>query len=262
VVLIEDLTVYAAGVNSVYLTFTPTPLNGETLSLYRIAIQRSEVNTDNTDVWSTVDIVTADNTDYTDISLSGFNYNKFRDLWYRARAYQASIPNNVSPLCDKKSIAYDPDLYALEIIRQQTLALQPRYAGQNICVLRKRSTTDRCDTCWDAVLQRVNDPDCSDCYGTGFTTGYYASISGLATISADSKNKQINQFGAFEESNKVLHMGPFPFIYPQDIIEDQFGRRWRVNQVNTEEKNGQKINQSAQIAEIDREDIIYTIEIP
>jgi len=256
VVLIEDLTVHAIGADSLYLTFTPIAVNGEDLDAWDLYVQRSEINTPSGLYWTTIATISGSCTDYTDTSISGVNFNQFRDIWYRLQ------PSGFDA-CDHDAIAYDPDKYALEIIRREAIALRADYAGQPICVLRKRTLEPtRCTSCWDAILRRVNDPDCPDCYGTGFVSGYYSAISGLATITAASRVKQMTQFGEFDQSYKVLYMGPYPFIYPRDIFEDQMGRRWRINKVNTVEKNGQIINQSAQVSEIDREDIVYTIDIP
>ena len=229
-------------------------INGEDLDALDMYVQRSEVNTTISGYWSAVATISGSVSEYTDISVSGVNFSKLRTVWYR-------IQPSGFPACDPTSIAYDPDLYSLEIIRRQAIALRSDYAGQAINILRKRTLTTRCTTCWDDVLQRLNDPDCPDCYGTGYLSGYYTAISGMATLTSSPKIKQITEFGEFEDSFKVLHMGPAPFIYPQDVFQDAWGRRWRINKVNTVEKNGQIINQSAQVAEIDREDIIYDVEI-
>lgn len=66
---------------------------------------------------------------------------------------------------------------ARELIRQRKMLYRKGHSAQNGYLLKRRWTGQRCPTCLDVQTQECRNPDCPDCYGTGYRCGYYYPIS-------------------------------------------------------------------------------------
>lgn len=63
-----------------------------------------------------------------------------------------------------------------EIARQARVNLQKGHSGQPGFLLKRRITGIKCNTCTDFVTGAVDREDCPECYGTGYSCGYYYPI--------------------------------------------------------------------------------------
>ena len=68
-----------------------------------------------------------------------------------------------------------------------------QWSGE-VHILKKRVNGKHCSKCYSRDLKASSNPDCLECYGTGFVGGYYDPIpSFLLPLSEQIKNSQINE---------------------------------------------------------------------
>ena len=88
---------------------------------------------------------------------------------------------------------------------RKTLVLNKK-TGRDCKVLKRRTYGTYCTTCYDEVLFRATDPNCTECHGTGFKTGYFPAISMKAMINAAPKYNQITMFGESLDLHQVKYI--------------------------------------------------------
>jgi len=68
-----------------------------------------------------------------------------------------------------------------------------QWSGE-VHILKKRVNGQHCSKCYSRDLKASSDPDCPECYGTGFVGGYYDPIpSFILPLSEQIKNSQVNE---------------------------------------------------------------------
>ena len=264
---LKTLTVSSFDVDSLTLTWEFKSTT-ESISDYSIDVYRSESPTDVTTVSgvkANYDIIasgiTAETYSYKDTSVENI-YDPFRQWYYKLVVSSKVAPSNTSQAPEKPAYVNDSSLDKAykEILRRKTLVLNKK-TGRDCKVLKRRTYGTYCTTCYDEVLFRATDPNCTECHGTGFKTGYFPAISMKAMINAAPKYNQITMFGEFMPSDALLNTLNFPPLRPRDVIVDNINRRWLVRQIRPVEKGGVLIEQAVQISLIAPDDYVYQLPI-
>ena len=173
---LESLDITSYDVNKLTLTWayedTPEALSGYNLSVYR---------SENPGVSGLLGFdlvesgIAATTYVYEDYGVSGI-FDPLRTWFYKIKFTElSSLTESVQPVTPAYRKGTTADLAALEIVRRKNIALD-RYSGRDFFVIKKRTYGTHCPTCWDSTLQRITIDNCPDCYGTGWTDGYFKAI--------------------------------------------------------------------------------------
>jgi hypothetical protein len=248
--------------NSIYIEWELEVID-ENLNDYKLSIYRSE----STGFPNSLDGFEQIATDlaleishYTDTSLNGLSTPG--RIWY----YKLSVKNintNEVTILTPYAIYFkylSIDLSTKEILRQKRLVLE-KFVGRKFFLLKRKTWGTHCSKCWDDVLFRATDPNCSECQGTGWSTGYLPPTPFLAMITPSPERNQIMMFGEWKPSDVLLEMLNYPPLREKDVIVDDSGSRWVVVQVQKLEKLGYLIEQRAQLALIEHDDIVYSLPV-
>lgn len=150
------------------------------------------------------------------------------------------------------------DLSVKEIIRRKYLGLS--FSGRLYYLIKQRTWGTHCTKCWDEILQRISNPNCTECYGTGWVGGYFSAIPFVGMTNPSPKYNQIQMYGEWRPSDTMLTMLHYPKLSPKDIIVDDYNNRYIVNQIRLIEKIGFNFEQQAQLSLIAYDDSIYKVD--
>lgn len=183
--------------------------------------------------------------------------DKWREVYYRLRL---TSPNGAEDETEPVGLRTKPELEAVAIRRRLDLLL--KFSGIPCLIYSRMHIGERCPTCWDAVLQKVEYSNCPQCYNTGRLGGYYHPV--LTQVKIDPVRK-MNEPG--ETLRQVAQctalVGYFPLIKPQDIIyEVNAGDRWRVVTVDPTEKKRNIVHQDLSLVGLNPGDIEHKVPIP
>jgi|GEM_PF-4090098 len=187
-----------------------------------------------------------------------FNVNKINDrVWYYKLETSDGFLLTQKPTYIKNS---PKDKVIKEIIRRKTLSLN-KFTARNFILLKKRTWGEHCSKSWDSTLFRDTNPNCPECFGTGWTGGYFTPIPFKAMINAAPKYNQILMFGEWKPSDVMLYTLNYPLLNCRDVVVDDEAKRWLVVQIRQIKKLGYLIEQQAQLALIANDDAIYKVNI-
>lgn len=200
---------------------------------------------------------------------------KFRELGWKVRVknvqtlveedFPKGDPQDAFKLIDQKydnaaRIELEPDFFALEIIRRNNLYFK-RFVGVMCAIFQARTLGQRCPTCWDDVLKRATVSNCKDCFGTGFSRGYYSQVNAFLQIDPSPNAIQVAEFGDLEVNQTVMIASNWPRLQPRDLIVERTNRRWRVVNVNTTTRRTHVIRQFLQVEELPKGDPEYKVAL-
>lgn len=153
------------------------------------------------------------------------------------------------------------DLVGLYIVEEHLFAFRYLYGTPGM-LFKKKSEGVRCNVCWDNVIKRITKSNCTSCFGTGFTGGYYKSSSHWMNFSPDPTSAQVTEFGVREPSQNDVQFVNYPLLQMGDIIlEVEPFRFWRVIGVSGAEKNRNTLLQVARLDEINKADIEQQVQV-
>ncbi len=231
----------------------------ENLNNYDISIYRSEAPSTNINDYVLIASgISGNSNSYIDVSL--YNLMQYGRNWY----YKLEIHDNVS-----NSFSIQPEIPAYtnitrqdkivsEIIRRKSISMNT-FVGRTFKLRKRRTWGEHCTRCWDSILMRTTDPNCPICYGTGWVNGYYNPIIFLGMINAAPQYNQIQMFGEWKPSDIMLYTLHFPLLTTRDIVQDDNGRLWLVNQIRLIQKFGITIEQIVQLSLISFDDNLYKL---
>lgn len=157
--------------------------------------------------------------------------------------------------------SHDPDHIALEMIRKKEVFFRAR-AGVQCAILAKKSWGAKCARCWDPVKKLPTDPDCRDCFGTGYAGGYLKPFYLLALMQPI-KESVIKAGAPFMEGTTYAEIGPNPYIDPGDVLMDRVtNMRYRISAVNQASHRQYVVSQILTLALMDENDVIYRLHVP
>lgn len=154
---------------------------------------------------------------------------------------------------------------AREIVRKERL--RARLATQEGYLLKRRISGAKCTLCTELQTDEVKDPDCPECYGTGFQCGYYYP---MACVWADISPK------AYHSKQDVELRGPvsdvvvrammlmLPLLEEQDVwINKKTDERYFVHAIqHTAELRGVPLLASVELRPAAFSDVVYSVPIP
>ena len=260
---LTTLNVDAYSVDNLVLTWEYAATT-ESLTDYEIDIYRSEAPISGDTIEGYTHIasgISAETVSYVDTTVSGY-YHYNRDWYYKL------VFTNVDT--DESAITPDTPAYLnkagtvdriyLEILRRKNLVLAKK-VGRTYYLLKRHTRGTHCPDCWDDVMMRVTQSECSTCKGTGWVSGYFNPIEFIGETNTAPKFAEITMFGDFMPSDAVLFVTNFPQFKVKDVVVDDNNKRWMVQDIRTVEKLGKILEQRVHIALIMEDDQIYEINI-
>lgn len=211
--------------------------------------------------------------DYYDFIDVGVNlYSKWREFYYRIRLTKVADSSYVDfgsvdgvkvlNGADPGGVTSEspPDLEAMESIRRFDLVLR-EFAGHKVLVLTERTWGQRCPSCWDYLKRRRTKSGCLSCFDVGVAGGFFQPVQAAAMKPAGQQQVQLNSMFELQPNDQAMIFSSRPRLKPRDIIIDIHGKRWRVINVGRSEKSWALTRQSAQVREITRDQVEYSIPI-
>jgi hypothetical protein len=152
-------------------------------------------------------------------------------------------------------------LVAKEMDREYSIEYKA-YSGINLKIYKQRQWGERCTECYNFATEEVTDGSCEECLGTSFEGGFWNPIDILGKLDVYSRGQQIRDpFGFVEDHITTAHIRAFPTIRKGDIIvETAHNVRWYVNAVQVIEHGRFPVKQLAEIKQIERSSIFYTLD--
>jgi hypothetical protein len=196
-------------------------------------------------------------------------------LWtyHDAEAHGAGTyrdPYYIIRICSKTSKGYrdsrpirsehNPDHIAIDMVRKKLLFMEHR--GIPAAALIKRRQGTNCGRCYNQQQQDATDAQCPECFGTGFSGGYYTPV---LIPCATSLPERALQMGPVElESGQVgWETANWPTLNHGDLIVDrQMNIRYRIDRVHPTSHRQHLISQILVMTRIDEMDIAHTIPVP
>jgi hypothetical protein len=185
----------------------------------------------------------------------------FHDHW-RTPYYKLTVTDS-----DSNSKTYGPvkvdgevDGISMHLIKGVRTLL--RLGGNPVLIYQRIfDQTNRC-TCWDPVLKKVTISDCTLCFNTGFTSGYYDPLLTLALITPELKVSEPGDTLRQTTGTESLTLN-YPVLRPRDIIyEVNTGRRFRIGNIRPIEKNRVLVHQEFSILRLNPSDIENELDVP
>lgn len=193
-------------------------------------------------------------------SSENWNSSKFDNEWWIVEV----ILNNGSRLKTKPitSQAYRGTFQnnrAREINRREWVLLR-KFSGMTASIMRRKKHGQRCPTCWDEVSKKVTVDHCPDCYGVGFTDGYFSGMVTKIQFDARIENQQYSYFGKFEANQIGAWTIAYPDIQPNDLLIRHGDLKiYRVEQIQNTELLGNPVRQIMRVTELSKDKIEYCL---
>lgn len=157
---------------------------------------------------------------------------------------------------------------AAETVRQRQQFYRVGPGGQRGYLLKQRRTGVVCPTCIDLQTRESRDPDCPDCFGTGFQAGYYYPLA-CVWASIDPKTYRAHLSGGQQRNliNDIVvkaDMLNLDLMGEEDVwVSAKTDDRYYVHTIqNTSEYRGVPITANVELRPAPFSSIIYTIPIP
>lgn len=128
-----------------------------------------------------------------------------------------------------------------EVIRQERLNF--REGGIEGFFLKRKIFGDGCE-CLDFQTMEIRNPECSECYGTGFVGGYWpAATCVFAIVDPRTRHEQLDGGQARGTTNDIFTKGrmlAMPFMNEEDVwIDRRTDNRWFIHRIdNIVERRG------------------------
>lgn len=128
-------------------------------------------------------------------------------------------------------------------------------------IIKKIRTGERCHSCYDDIRGQISDPDCMECFGTGYSRGYYRPYAIKFVYSSPVIN--ISEGQAVEGINPSsqdisIWTSCYPFINIGDIFVNEKNDRYIVKNVQrTTRNNDYVLRQDLVLTKIPYSDIAY-----
>lgn len=253
---LTNISVLTFPLNYNYITWQ-IDLTQEDLNNYRLNFWRSEAQTHNFSDYTLVGSGINPFTDweFRDYTISGLTH-KFSESFYIIQVSGISPPSLASqgPYCH---MPLGPMDYASREINRRKRIVLDQYSSQEYILLKRKTNGQTCPAHYDDILGRTTTSKCEVCYDTGFAGGFYSPIEFKAQINEGPTRSQIMIWGNWQDQDAILTTTATPLMAPRDVIVDELNRRWEVVTVRSYNKALYTQEQSAQLRQIEKGDIIY-----
>jgi len=183
--------------------------------------------------------------------------HKWRTLYYRLKI----VNNNTQEVSyfGPTTQAGEPDLIALEIIRQEDVLLR-EFIGRKCWLFPVRTFGAKC-VCLDRVTGRRMRSGCQTCFDTGYLGGYLSPVECYVQFDPDPKSSQPGPFGEGQTRNSSGRLISFPPMKPKDILVEAENRRWQIVTVTMTERLRARVHQEITFHEVPKGDIAYKLPV-
>ena len=153
-----------------------------------------------------------------------------------------------------------PDLFALEMARNERLALK-EHKGRQVVLYPRKTFGQRC-SCYDQVTQRKMRSGCVSCFDTGWVGGYDTPLEVYAQIQTTQEITTKHVLSEIEVENTVGKFSNYPELEEGWIIVEPENIRWRVGSTIEKFKKSRAIvRQEVSLHRIPKGDIEYSLPI-
>lgn len=139
-------------------------------------------------------------------------------VYYRVKLVDGNGVEYLSQVqvCQAYWQRYDWSL-AKEIIRKETM-LQKKKTGVHGWLLKRRYFGDRCPVCTDPATGQVMTSNCTTCYGTGVTGGYYPGFEYWVTMNATQRMRKLTvEQGVVAATIESVRALAYPVVMANDV---------------------------------------------
>lgn len=186
-------------------------------------------------------------------------YNQWRTTYYKIH-YIVSGDQPVES--DIENVRSELDAIGLDIVRRNNLILWLKN-GKPGFFLIERTWGARCSECFNPTAQKITKSHCPMCYGTRYNSGYFEPIFGyVCQLGLGSRESRITPLVELQQGVRQFWTSNYPILKPRDIFIDNNNTRWRIKSVHPTEKLGAVMRQIFSADELQRDDVIYDLDVP
>ena len=206
-----------------------------------------------------------------------------RDLWAATPASLTVVPANDLTLYERhfyrltcktpsglilKDIVESGDQRVTEPLNryfrknQRDFRLSLKFNGTPLLVMKRRWWGVRCPRCFDLITKKVVRADCSACWGTGFTGGYWTPTSTYGRRTVNANNSAITPDQKMDSNGVRFWLPDFPTLERDDIlISLKTQRRYRVDEQVDTELQLVGVHQILTCQEIPKDHLLYRMKV-
>lgn len=171
-------------------------------------------------------------------------------------ANQVEVVSSVEPRLDGKQ-----RLLKRKILRDESIMLR-KLNGVEIAVVKRMHWGPRCSKCWDKVTKSVTRANCTTCFGTGFSPGFFAPVITLGRRGTLPIAKQITPQGVAEYRPTQVTILDAPKVVPDDILVFlKDNKRFIVKSAIQTELKTVGVHQKFEVSEIAHSSIEYRLVV-
>lgn len=135
------------------------------------------------------------------------------------------------------------------------------HTGVELELYKRRHWGEKCDSCYNEILESATTTDCEDCLGTSFKGGYWSPVPILGKLEPLVKSRSLMDRLSYQENiNTQAYLRAFPLANRDDIIkETRRNSLWHVHTVQLIEHGRFPVKQIVELREIERKDPLYRL---
>lgn len=158
-------------------------------------------------------------------------------------------------------IEHDADHIAIELVRKKNVFLRVKGGVEMVVYLRKRNGP-KCSRCYSRERNEALDEDCPDCYGTGYSGGYWNPVTVLGLYNPP-QHILVEAGVTMEAGQTYFELANWPSVSLGDIIIDRrMNVRYSVDSMKPTSHRGHPISQIVQVTQFDESAVVYTLPLP
>ncbi len=180
------------------------------------------------------DQLTTRTTDLFAISVGPALLNQQAISWFRIQAFNDDLPlidqvvvATSTPMDHRNRMRRSEYLFYREHLRRLRLGFN-KCSGMKAWLLRRRITGSVCPVCCDELIETPASQECSTCYGTGITGGYWPVVEVMGDIGKEgppnSPNTNDISVGPSQVMETQARIFPIPEAKSHDLWVDQATR--------------------------------------
>jgi hypothetical protein len=148
-----------------------------------------------------------------------------------------------------------------KILRDESVTFR-KLNGVEIAVCKRMHWGPRCPKCWDQATKTVTRGNCTTCFGTGFSPGYFTPILTLGRRGTLPAAKQIAPQGVSDYRPTQVTILDAPKVEPDDVLVFlKDNRRFVVKSVIQTELKTVGVHQKFEVSELARSSVEYRIAV-
>lgn len=181
----------------------------------------------------------------------------WRVLYYVVEALR---PDGTTERSTPTVLSARPPLDALEMIRLNSLLFR-EYIGRPCLIYGRRTFGKKCTECVDALTSVQLTTNCTSCYGVGYARGYHNPMYAYVNLGPDVKVTTPTEQLISQQHTVQARMSVYPLVKPGDLLIEEEGTRWRVQNVSHTERLRAPVQQILSMFRIPEGDIEYSIPV-